>query len=235
VPKFGPQPSRRMAAERGAAMAAVCSEAGRSLLASALPVTRRCMEGTTRERMRQGTRFGGQRAGISLKRAGCDDCFRGGERRRHSVTPVDELPEAWRHELSCTTGVVWDLLTEEEGHWVGLLSSAAENRGGVGAALTRGGQEAVDGDTTDNRHARGRGVHQRGEGRAPAGFESFCYGPAEDGCVRRCFVQQSDGERQSARGAMRNSDAATTLDGGADQGRRLLREDDVKPEIGGLL
>jgi hypothetical protein len=38
---------------------------------------------------------------------------------------LDELLEAQRHKLHCTTGVAWDLLIEEEGRLVGPLPSAA--------------------------------------------------------------------------------------------------------------
>jgi hypothetical protein len=44
---------------------------------------------------------------------------------------------------------------EEEGHQVGLLLSAAQNRGGVDAALIGGREEADDGDARDSRSARG--------------------------------------------------------------------------------
>jgi hypothetical protein len=42
---------------------------------------------------------------------------------------VEELPKAQRNKPHHTTGVAWDLLTEEERRRVGLLPSAVENRG----------------------------------------------------------------------------------------------------------
>jgi ribosome modulation factor len=68
-------------------------------------------------------------SGTLLARDGDDGNLWGGGIRRRRLVPVDELPRARRNKPHHTAGVAWDLLTEEERHWVGLLPSAVENRG----------------------------------------------------------------------------------------------------------